>query len=109
MQKTIEQRNPRGNQAPFYTKYWGLADQLEEVAEGIVRYWTPSHGGYELSAERMLEMCPEYRATSFTGDNAFEEDCSWCGVALAFPHLFSAKDVIAAQNTFNAFYAGKAA
>ena len=100
----------RNNKTPlslYTTKHWGLADQREEVASGIIRFWTPSHGGYELSGERLAAMRPEYRATSFTGDNCFEEDCSWCGVVLAFPHLFSAKDVIAAQNTFNAFYANK--
>lgn len=104
----IEQRG-RNNARDFYTKHWGLADQREVVAEGITRYWTPSHGGFEVSPERILEMRPEYRATSFTGDNCFEEDCSWCGVVLAWPHLFSAKEVIAAQNTYNSFYANKAA
>lgn len=107
MTNKTEHRNPRSSQAPFYTKHWGLADHREEVAPGIVRYWTPSHGGYEISMDNLLAMRPEYRATSFTGDNCFEEDCSWCGVVLAFPHLFSAEDVIAAQNTFNAFYANK--
>lgn len=109
MTNQIEQRNQRGNQAPFYTKHWGLADQRKEVAQGIICYWTPSHGGYELSAERMLEMPEQYRETSFTGDNCFEEDCSWCGVVMAWPQYFSAKTIEAAQQTYSAFYAGKAA
>lgn len=103
----IENRNPRLYQPEFHTKHWGLADQREVLIDGVVHYSTPSHGGFELSHERLLQMRAEYRATSFTNDNCFEEDCSWCGVALAFPHLFSAQDVINAQNTFNAFYANK--
>ena len=93
----------------YYTKHWGRADEEQELAPGIVRYWTPSHGGYELSDERMAEMPAHLRACSFTGDNCFEEDASWCAVALNWPLLFRDDDVDAARKTYEQFYAKREA
>ncbi len=90
-----------------YTSHWGRADQQAIYANGIVQYWTPSHGGFELSPERMLQMDAKYRACSFTGDFAFEEDCSWCAVPLAFPEYFDADMLEAAQRTYDSMYAGR--
>ena len=75
----------------FPTKHWGMADTKEVLAEGIIHYTTPSHGGVELSMPRLMEMPEKYRALSWTGDNCFEEDCSWIAVALTWPALYSSE------------------
>jgi hypothetical protein len=78
---------------------WGVADQVTIVAPGIVRYHTPSHGGYWLSEERLAQMAPALRTfRPFTGDAAwFEEDCDWAVVVVAFPASFDAAVVDAAM------------
>lgn len=95
---------PRIENCREATRHWGTADQKRIWGHGIVQFWTPSHGGYELSAERMLLMPEHLRACSFTGDNAFEEDCSWCAVPLAFPDCFPADYVADAQRTYDLMY-----
>jgi hypothetical protein len=88
---------------------WGHPDTIEHIAEGITWYSTPSHGGYHLSPERLQAM-PEYlRNCSFTKDQWFEEDCSWCAVVLAFPAHFREEDQKVAQLTYDAVYGGKLA
>lgn len=67
---------------------WGPAQSCSVVADGIVFVTTASHGGYLLSKERYDAMPSALQRMSFTGDQAFEEDCSWCAVVLAFPFLF---------------------
>lgn len=88
--------------------YWGKPQNQEQIAEGITWLTTASHGGYVLSAERLEEMPTHYRACSFSGDHNFEEDCSWCAVALTWPQYFDAKTLEAAQATYDNYYAGKA-
>jgi len=87
-----------------YTRHWGQAQDVETVYTGIVRYWTAGHGGYELNQDRMNEMPSALRACSFTGDNCFEEDSSWCAVVLAWPEFFSIKTLQCALDTFNGHY-----
>ena len=83
---------------------WGKADSVRTVATGIVFVSTPSHGGYILSKERMDEMPEQYKVCSYTKNNCFEEDCSWCAVVLAFPQYFPAEQLEAAQQTYFYFY-----
>lgn len=83
---------------------WGYADSVREIAAGIVSISTPSHGGYILSEERMKEMPEYFRLCSFTKDNHFEEDASWCAVALTWPHLFDSANLVMAMNIFDAHY-----
>lgn len=82
---------------------WGSADQRIEVAEGIVRFYTPSHGGYWLSKERVATMPGVLRRAtrdlSRCDGGWYEEDCEWCFVALSFPQYFSADDLEAADKT----------
>lgn len=63
---------------------WGKPDQVEEAAPGIWRVFTPGHGGFLLSPERMKAMPIELRVNSYGGNNAFEEDCEWALVFAAF-------------------------
>src|SRR3990172_6042981 len=79
---------------------WGVADASEKIAPGIMRYDTPSHGGYHLSQARRAQMPEPYKSwPTFAGGNWYEEDCDWCLVALSFPDVFpGAAD--AARETF---------
>lgn len=78
---------------------WGLAQEQEKKADGIVSYSTASHGGYCLSAKRQAEM-PEYLRLGNEGETGwYEEDCDWCRVAVAFPQFFSQKEQSDALDT----------
>lgn len=66
--------------------YWGKPDTATEIAEGIVWVSTPGHGGFALSHQRQAEMPAHLRVDQ----GAYEEDCDWCMVVLAFPHIVPA-------------------
>ena len=53
---------------------WGWTHDVEELAEGILRVTTPSHGGLKLSRERWRELPAAVRDTMLTPTFA-EEDC----------------------------------
>lgn len=77
---------------------WGVAYEREELAPGIVEVRTGSHGGILLSAERQAQMPVHLGLPSA----AYEEDCEWARVAVAFPEFF--KDEIAgALGTLNVY------
>ena len=79
---------------------WGAAQHVREVAPGITRYDTASHGGYHLSSERVAEMPePLRKFQPWAGPNWYEEDCDWAVVALAFPQFFPADAIPAALAT----------
>lgn len=83
---------------------WGHAQDITKVAEGITNVSTASHGGYILSQSRMDEMPLQYKVCSYTSDNNFEEDTSWCAVVLAWPEYFKADHINAAQDTYDMCY-----
>ena len=79
---------------------WGPAQTSKEIASGIVRHDTASHGGYYVSPERVAEMPKPLRDFKpWAGSNWYEEDCDWCIVALAFPQFFPADSIPAALAT----------
>ena len=83
---------------------WGIADSVTEIAPGIIRYDTPSHGGYWLSPERVAEMPKPLREfTPWAGPGWFEEDCDWAVVALAFPQFFPEDAIPAALKTLQRY------
>ena len=53
---------------------WGWTQDIEELAEGVWRVTTPSHGGLKLSRERWNELPVEVRDSMRTPTFA-EEDC----------------------------------
>ena len=53
---------------------WGPPQDIEELAEGVWRVSTASHGGLMLSRERWAELPAEVRDSMFTATFA-EEDC----------------------------------
>ena len=90
---------------------WGAPDHAEQVFAGVWSIYTPSHGGFYVSAERRKDMNQNLLALGFNGQAAkgwFEEDCDWCLVALAFPDEWkawrgerAADDLEAAERTLN--------
>jgi len=82
--------------APSVHTPWGVADYAREYAEGIVFYGTPSHGGFNLSPERLAQMHPALRERA----GWFEEDCDWAKVVFAFPRYFPQEQRDAAIGTF---------
>jgi hypothetical protein len=70
------------------TTPWGQADQAEVLAEGIISYSTPSHGGIWLSAARQREIEP-VRAKNWLGSlEWWEDDCDW-----SVPYFFFRADI----------------
>lgn len=68
---------------------WGAVQDRQQIAPGIVRVDTASHGGYLLDLARMLEfraLFPTFKP--WAGAGAFEEDCDWAAVVMAFPQYF---------------------
>ena len=53
---------------------WGWTHDVEDLAEGVQRVSTPSHGGLKLSRERWNELPAEVRDAMYTPTFA-EEDC----------------------------------
>ena len=53
---------------------WGWTRDIEELAEGVWRVSTPSHGGLKLSLERWDSLPAELRDAMYTQTFA-EEDC----------------------------------
>ena len=86
---------------------WGKPDEITPLADGIVWYSTPSHGGFWLSPKRMKEMRIELEAMSYTGNQWFEEDVSWAAVALQWPELFNEEDRQRAERTRQGWLASR--
>ncbi|HEJ2342374.1 TPA: hypothetical protein ACKQHR_001581 [Pseudomonas aeruginosa] len=66
---------------------WGLAEQVDDVAPGIQRVSTASHGGYRLSAARQRQL---QQIAGFTSE-WFEEDDEASIVEAAFPDAFDSE------------------
>lgn len=85
---------------------WGPADHVRTIAEGITRYYTASHGGFGLSAERVAQMPEKYRSIkTWAGDGWYEEDCDSALVVLSFPEYFDEENREIAEITFQRFHA----
>lgn len=83
------------------TTPWGQADQETAIGtDGIVFVSTPSHGGFYVPREVVATMPPSlYGINPFAGEGWYEEDCDWAIVLLAFPHLFTPREVQAAVSS----------
>lgn len=83
---------------------WGQADGCKRITKGIVRYFTPSHGGYHVS-DGLLDKMPEYlRTDPYTPLGWFEEDCAWCKVVISFPQYFTTDEQTQAYTTLKDWY-----
>ncbi len=82
---------------------WGVAETAEKIADGIMFYSTPSHGGFYLSDARMAEMPTAFKARTFIkpprgeAGRWYEEDCDAAMVAVAFPQYFTPENIVRAK------------
>ncbi len=79
---------------------WGRSDSQTVLAEGIISYGTPSHGGIWLSAERRAKLPAGIKNflsdhKCVTDNSWWEEDCDW-----VVPYLFFQKDIRAHGTAF---------
>lgn len=81
---------------------WGAADGKYVYGPGVTFYSCPGHGGFKVSDGQMGRMHPALAKVGKAG--WFEEDCEWGAVAVAFPHLFSAKEVDQAIASLKDYY-----
>lgn len=72
---------------------WGTADHSEKIALGVMRYDTPTHGGYHLSAKMNAQVHSAWRKAK----GWYEEDAAWSIVAMTFPQLFDANNLATAK------------
>jgi hypothetical protein len=84
---------------------WDVADYVKPLSTNgdVIRVGTPGHGG--IGVKRTLAM-PKHLASVAILDSKwrwFEEDLDWACVAIAFPELFNAKSIEAANATLLAW------
>lgn len=63
---------------------WGKADDKDVIADGIVFYSTPSHGGFKVNTKQNQAIPEAFR----NADGWYEEDCEALKVIYSFPWLF---------------------
>jgi hypothetical protein len=69
---------------------WGRAEEVVEIASGILSVITPSHGGIILDATRTAAMPIYMSNNTFTKNpSTYEEDCDWAMPALVFETEFT--------------------
>ena len=81
---------------------WGIVQDEEIIAEGIVYVSTASHGGIWVSREligRVQRTMRDYAAYWSGSENWFEEDCAAQCVVVSFPEHFGADQVERAWRT----------
>jgi hypothetical protein len=79
---------------------WGIVQDEETIADGIVYVSTASHGGIWVSPEllgRVQEAMRDYAAYWSGSSQWFEEDCAAQCVVVSFPEHFPAEQVERAQ------------
>jgi hypothetical protein len=74
---------------------WGPSQSVEQIAPGIKRVDTASHGGYKLDASANAKV-PDYMRED---DGWYEEDVDWSIVATVFPEHFDEAARAQAENT----------
>jgi len=85
---------------------WGIVQDEETIADGIVYVSTASHGGIWVSPEllgRVQEAMRDYAAYWSGSSQWFEEDCAAQCVVVSFPEYFSADQVERAQAIVNRY------
>jgi hypothetical protein len=70
---------------------WGKVQTAEDVAPGITRISTASHGGYRLNSAANAKIDLALRKATFQGQGLkgwYEEDCDWAIVVYTFREHF---------------------
>lgn len=90
---------------------WGASQGETLITIGVTEYWTASHGGIRVSAEKAKAMPPSLREIGSFENGAywFEEDCAWCAVVLSFPDAFEDTAKESARTTLAQWYPETAA
>lgn len=83
---------------------WGRSQFSRQIADDIIRYYTASHGGYFVPAERVAQMPEALRPDPTSIDASengfwFEEDDEWIVLALSFPQFFTSEVCASAEKT----------
>lgn len=81
---------------------WGKVQSAKDVAPGITRIETASHGGYRLNSVANAKVELALRKGTFEGlgmKGWYEEDCDWAIVVYTFRQHFDAIEYEAAMKT----------
>ena len=85
---------------------WGLSQQSNQIARGIVNYSTAGHGGIHLTRSRVASMPAALQlylqktgGITSKGDAWLEEDEQWAFACIAFPSEFDERDQKYAERT----------
>ena len=68
----------RGSSSP-----WGPIQTIRALGPDAVEVMTASHGGLRVSLAALMRMPEPVRATAYSQDGWFEEDCDWALAYLA--------------------------
>ena len=85
---------------------WGIVQDVEVIAEGIVYVSTASHGGIWVASEllhRIKKEMQDYAAYWSGSSQWFEEDCAAQCVVVSFPEYFGAEQVESAWRVINRY------
>jgi hypothetical protein len=92
MSRTLPPRE--GDSSP-----WGMIDSALPLGPDAISVSTPSHGGIWVSPSGMAKIPEPLRATAYSGDGWFGEDCDWCIPYQALGlHAFEPTAVLQAAN-----------
>jgi len=85
---------------------WGAVEDATEHAPGVWFVSTPGHGGFMVNAAAALAMPRGLRSIGMPwgGLLAFEEDCAYAAVVLAFPDAFAPAAVEVARRFVASWY-----
>ena len=92
---------------PVYTP-WGQPQSTRQIAPGVVRFDTASHGGYWVDSEHWLDFVHRFPTVQlYAGPQWFEEDEDWAWVYMAWPDIGTPKDLYFAVLTLTHSENGK--
>lgn len=86
---------------------WGEVQTMRDFGDGVTFVTTAGHGGFIVSreaAERMPRELREIGQDIGRGVLAFEEDCCYAAVVLAFPEKFPADTVRTADESIRHWF-----
>jgi hypothetical protein len=91
---------------------WGIVQDEEVIAEGIIYVSTASHGGIWVARELMHRITHEMQdyAKYWSGSSQwFEEDCAAQCVVVSFPEYFKPEQVASAWDVVKRYVTKEAA
>ena len=86
---------------------WGKIQSTQQIAPGITKYSTASHGGYHLTPDLNSKVPELLRKATFGGlgeKGWYEEDIDWAIVVYVFDEHFDEKIKLAAIECLKQFH-----